>query len=774
MSTPAGNLAVNTAEAARLKAWEEVQKAQYTLPEQEKITVKQASLAAVVGLPLGVASYSGYNLYVAGMSINAIASLALVNAAQVATQVAGALVAGGALTMLGTQVVAIGAVASIVAIARHNLPGDFSFMQMNIGGKGMSLLEFFGKGYSKNLDELRTKIFAKILPKRALVGEMSDKTVLDKMKADTTFIPNADEPIGKQILRYRKVLIEKGNAADIARTDCNLETFAGKKGDAFDLTTVLTACMTKLENNADTQNKGILTSEDIAAEAKFRAKWGASNIFALLMSASSKNDKKPMGSQFFLKVENSFVKDNMDSKLPTLNGDEDLVSDVTQQITNLFEALFTVEPARGDFKRVYDHILDSKQAANFNPETVRDLMKKHLDFNTMKDAKGIALTPAELEWACTPGGQVIMFGYWQALQLQLASKVVTAAEINDGKKELQKLLGSMKDRAVAFVKDLMRLDVGVVATQECPKEHIAEMTREPTAWEKFCGRKRYFHVHKDEDGKEVAGAVGTGVFLREDLWEPDAQIIPHVCAGAKSKLVCVLATQKKTGQKFLHVSIHGDSSHPEDGRDKLKEAFNVFKALSTMPGNEDLELVIGTDANTKKAVDIEALRELAFSMGLQITDVGSTSIKVRAQSVQIAKIGDRVDTEEDFGLTKLSKRYTIKDLLLAGSRTRLGSRVVALPCLLKEFHFSDHASILMRIGKVWTVIEGIRYYFGGAKKQPTNLRNGLAGFDDAYETQLEAVKAASKKKAADAKADADAAAADADAAAAKPAEEKKN
>ena len=103
----------------------------------------------------------------------------------------------------------------------------------------------------------------------------------------------------------------------------------------------------------------------------------------------------------------------------------------------------------------------------------------------------------------------------------------------------------------------------------------------------------------------------------------------------------------RMGQRFLLASCHGNSKKTEDGRLQLSLIMEKFHALC----DENLQLLIGIDANTKTERDVALFHEHLAKLGLQATQAGPTTIKKRMVSVQHSKVGKFTMDEEDYLIT---------------------------------------------------------------------------------------------------------------------------
>jgi hypothetical protein len=228
----------------------------------------------------------------------------------------------------------------------------------------------------------------------------------------------------------------------------------------------------------------------------------------------------------------------------------------------------------------------------------------------------------------SPAGQVFFYWLYESLNLHLISEAIP--QINQVKYIFAERLGNPKVRAQTFRDQLMAADASVVFTQESD-------TFVPEA---LCGDGLFLSI-SPQNPKD-----GTFIFLRADVWDPHYQVIAidDYNGYAKGRLNVILATQQN--QKFLLASCHGHSTQAEDGRLQITKVMQKFHELKRK--NNDLQLIIGIDANTKSEKDIELLRAHLSSLGLIATSVGPTTIKKRMVTLQHTKAGRFAVDEEDY------------------------------------------------------------------------------------------------------------------------------
>ncbi len=209
-----------------------------------------------------------------------------------------------------------------------------------------------------------------------------------------------------------------------------------------------------------------------------------------------------------------------------------------------------------------------------------------------------------------------------------------AQQVNQVKEIFFNTLGDSKVRAENFRNKLATADSGLVFTQESDVLVSETLTRDGL-----------FHSVSRQNAED-----GTLVFLRNDLWKADYQVlsIEDYEGFAKGRLNVILAKNKQTGTNFLLASAHGNSTRAEDGRLQISLIMKKFEELQMLPENTDLQVIIGTDANTKNEEDVIALREHLDGLGLIGTSVGPTTIKQRMVTVQHSKAGRSAIDEEDY------------------------------------------------------------------------------------------------------------------------------
>lgn len=261
-----------------------------------------------------------------------------------------------------------------------------------------------------------------------------------------------------------------------------------------------------------------------------------------------------------------------------------------------------------------------------------------LEKDFLKKFLGDAAINEDLEIFTSPAGQVFFLWLYHALNLHLISDLNENLinQVNKVKEIFARTLGDPKVRAEAFRNKLITSSSGVVFTQESDALVPQILTSDGL----------FLPVESQNAGD------GTFVFLRSDLWEPEYQVIPIKEYEENGCMNVVVAARKGSGKKFLLAACHGHSTQPEDGRRQISLVMEIFHELSKQ---ESLQLLIGTDANTKTRKEVQTFKEHLDSLGLTATDVGPTTVKRRMMTTQHAKAGRFAIDQEDYLITLKSE-----------------------------------------------------------------------------------------------------------------------
>jgi hypothetical protein len=255
----------------------------------------------------------------------------------------------------------------------------------------------------------------------------------------------------------------------------------------------------------------------------------------------------------------------------------------------------------------------------------------------------------------TPAGRILYYCLYHSLILQLAVQDDPAMieKINQVKRFFANTLGNSKVRAAMTQEKILQGNASVVFTQESDE----------TFRTLLC--ENGFHPVSNKEGSLQNDQDGTLVFLKNDVWDRNYEVIsidPSHYNNKKGAVNIVHAVHSATRQHFLLAAAHGNSNHAKDGRDQIKLIKGVFDELKqTYP---TLHLIIGTDANTKKAEDVTAFKEQLSELGLAGTSIGPTTFKQRYITMQHHKAGRPAIDEEDYIIVLKEDQQLLTDLTL--------------------------------------------------------------------------------------------------------------
>ncbi len=464
----------------------------------------------------------------------------------------------------------------------------------NVLGSFNDPFEFDGD-YGPEVNPTRQKVFELVVSKEALTKNLTDPQIRQVID-----LADADESTLK---RYRQLLLTQAKEED--------QTHGPRLSEL-----VTAELLNELaQKQAELQEVGFnrLELEEIMA---FVNKYGDKKVFSFLRH----NPSELLSLDKILRDHAS--REGTTFNLPILSSTQVLKGQNAEELkSNLLQTLFNVET-----------LSLTKQEA-----MVRKSLNQ-LDKDFLKQFFGEEANNEDLQIFCTPAGQVFFYWLYQALNLQLISaEQQLIDQINKVKQIFATTLGDAQVRANLLKEKLTAADTGVLFTQESDTFVPAVLLDEGL----------FLPVDK-QNPKD-----GTFVFLRSDLWESNYEVIAieNYEGFAKGRLNVVLATSKQTGEKFLLASCHGNSTRPEDGRLQITLIMQKFEELAQQPENAGLQLLIGTDANTKTDEDVHALRLHLDALGLVATGVGPTTIKKRMVTVQHAKVGRFAIDEEDYLIT---------------------------------------------------------------------------------------------------------------------------
>lgn len=513
-----------------------------------------------------------------------------------------------------------------------NIVETFGSVTANVLGGANSLFQFFGD-YGPKLNTYREKVFLAVLPEQVFVKKLTDDEIVDRMQ-----LGGLQYSTKEMIDLCRALLLKDAEQKDL-RKGPNLseltrpalgEEKKGEEQNSFDVIKLLRGILNRGEGSG-------LKEASVTAFENFIKNFGDQNIFAFLHGIAP--GEKTEGAQPFLKLELTHMQKNTAGTIPNLDTTGvDLVEGQgsTGPKTRLLEFLFETTTT--------GYVLDPKQRGEngrFNSETLKKAIRTDLNLNLLRHKDGTAITPEELDFFAEEVR--LFFWLYHAMDIELACSVTTMQELNQAKRDLAVVMGTPEEHAEDFAKMMLKSNAGIIAMQECGTEHAAALA------------KNFFNVAGEK--------TGTTIFLKKHLWK-DVSLIIHDHLDEKGrgdKLVIVKATTEKTNRQFLLASLHGDAGNSKDALAKLDEVMQQYHDESQ--GNDDLELLIGGDFNTKTPKSQKELEEMAAKYGLRITDAGDTVNKMRALSGQTRKAGIHDKSQGDRVLTLLRTTEPLETLV---------------------------------------------------------------------------------------------------------------
>lgn len=288
-------------------------------------------------------------------------------------------------------------------------------------------------------------------------------------------------------------------------------------------------------------------------------------------------------------------------------------------------------------EKLLETIITSDVINLAKPELLLKPQLEDLDADYLASIFGKDASNNDLAVFCTPAGQAVFYWLYQSLNLHLISENPDFIEqINLVKTTFASTLADPYTRAQQLKERLMTTEAGVLFTQESDSIVAETLIHDGS-----------FLPLQSQNQKD-----GTLIFLRSGLWEKVNVIsIDNYEGYSEGRINAVIATNMLTDQQFFLASAHGSSTDPRDGRLQIKCIVDKFHELKKSQGNENLQLLIGIDANTKSESDVEALRLHLDNLGLTATSVGPTTIKCRMVTAQHSKAGRFAIDEEDYIIT---------------------------------------------------------------------------------------------------------------------------
>jgi len=460
----------------------------------------------------------------------------------------------------------------------------------NILGSFDDPFEFEGD-YGEEVNPIREYVFEQVVSKKALVDHLTEFQIEQLM---------VQEQRNEDILEYHQRLIRQAAQEDLQHGPTLNEL-------------VPHSLIEQLHLKQQALKGDGFSEDDLNNFIDFISRYGDQKVFALFRHVPSEF----LGLDKILRDKAS--RQGGDFDLPILSSMQPLVGhNVDELKVHLLESLFS-----------------SDTLALVKPQDQLDMTVKQLDPHFLEAFFGDNANVGDLKIFTKPVGQVFFYWLYQALNLHLtAQNPKDIANINHVKKTFFETLGNPAARAQILRDRLLEADADVVFTQESD-----------TVVPKLLTENTLFHSVETQNS-----ADGTWVFLRKSSWEPRYQVvsIEDYEGFLKGRLNVILATKKETGEKFLLASAHGNSTRAEDGRLQITKIVEKYHQLASLPENNQLQLIIGIDANTKSKEDVECLQQHLEALGLISTHAGSTTIKKRMVTVQHSKAGRFAIDEEDY------------------------------------------------------------------------------------------------------------------------------
>lgn len=405
---------------------------------------------------------------------------------------------------------------------------------------------------------------------------------------------------------------------------------------------------------------------DIDALAAFVTKYGNEKIFYFM------RNNPPDLLKLEKALKDHYADQGKSFDLPVLGSKTKLTGANSNELKkNLVDAVFTADV----LKQANPTFVDKKDGNKVKPIT--DNIDK---YKPTLDTFFAGSSNKDLHAFATPAGLAFFYWLYQALIFDLVvEKVEDIAAINTVKAAFASTLGDAQKRAVVFREKLVAAGTKLLFTQESDNLTRSELTKDGL----------FLPIGK-QNSKD-----GTVILLASDFWEPDFEVIPFDEYGKfkAGKLTAILATQKETQQKFLLASGHGNSDVAADGREQMELVARKLQKLME-ERDEEILLIIGVDANTKKAADVKAFQELLTKLGLVSTQAGPTTIKRRMGTVQHNKAGLYAIDEEDYIIVK-DDQLTLNDVSIGFGKPGVKPDLtVSLPNMNNQ---SDHYAVSARV-----------------------------------------------------------------------------
>ena len=466
----------------------------------------------------------------------------------------------------------------------------------------------FDGDYGSEINSIRQQIFEKIIPREALVTNLTDFEIKQIMEKEG--VTSTDMEIYRENLILQAIIEDNQHGPTLGEL-VSTELINDLKHE-----------QNKFQNFSNAEMQDIM---------KFVEKY--KNIFVF---------------RFLHKIPSEFL--SLDKVL----------SDKTAQKGSKFSLPTVTSTTKLKGKTSYE-LKNNLLRSTYNEETfsltkTKETLKNSLekfDEELLCELLGSEAKIEDFDFFCSASGQVFLYWLYHSMNLHLISQDQQMIDdVNLVKERFIQTLGNPKHRAETLKNKLMETNASVLFVQESDFFTCQELVE-----------NGLFLPVYEQNPRD-----GCFVFLRSNCWEPSYEMlsIDGYDGFQKGKLNLILATLY-TGEKFLLSSAHGNSIHAEDGRLQIYLIMKEFNRIKQERGYDNLQLIIGMDANTKTEKDVNAFRDYLDKLGLVGTNVGPTTVKKRMVSVQHTKVGKLSVDEEDYLITLKNEsggKYSLTDLTI--------------------------------------------------------------------------------------------------------------
>lgn len=174
--------------------------------------------------------------------------------------------------------------------------------------------------------------------------------------------------------------------------------------------------------------------------------------------------------------------------------------------------------------------------------------------------------------------------------------------------------------------------------------------------------------HPIDRQKESPTRFDALVFLNKKIWDPNYTVleIEPLADGTeypehdKKRVMVILATEIKTGRRFVLMCGHGDSQNAEDGRRQVRHMMATYEAV--LQEYPDAIPIIGTNGNTKTGDDLQEFANTVNLLKLQQLDYAiANAMKCRLHSAQYRKVGKREKSRSSNIVTSLDPKVRLAE-----------------------------------------------------------------------------------------------------------------